>query len=260
VRHALIITLVSLFVAPMIGSGSAAQAEVIQQNGIRVGFQGTLTPKRLPRQGVAPIHVALAARISGAAGAKPPQLRRIEIAINRHGRFDPSGLPVCQMRDIQPTTNTDALRACRGSLVGEGEFSAQVDINGQAPYPSMGKLLAFNGSYHGVPAILAHVFGTEPVPTSYTLPFLLKASQGTFGTRLVAALPDAAGGSSYVTGISLSLGRSYSFDGARHSYLSANCPAPSGFPAATFPFARASFDFGEEQLTSTLTRSCKVSR
>ena len=41
------------------------------------------------------------------------------------------------------------------------------------------------------------------------------------------------------------------------SYLSAGCPAPKGFPGATFPFAKASFAFaGKQALTSTLTRSC----
>ena len=29
-----------------------------------------------------------------------------------------------------------------------------------------GKLYAFNGRWHGRPAILAHVYGTKPVPTS----------------------------------------------------------------------------------------------
>jgi hypothetical protein len=49
------------------------------------------------------------------------------------------------------------------------------------------------------------------------------------------------------------------FHGKRRSYLSASCPAPKGFPGAAFPFARASFGFGKQTLTSTLTRSCRVS-
>lgn len=240
--------------------GSFAAGEVIQHGGIRVSFKSTLTPSRLPRHGAAPVRVAVAAKIAGTGGAKPPLLRRIEIAINRHGTFDPTGLPLCRLRDIQPTTNADALRACRSSLIGEGQFSAQVGFTGQAPFPARGKILAFNGTDHGAPAILAHIFGTDPAPTSYTLPFLIKPSKGTFGTVLTAALPDAAGTSGYITGISLSLGRSFSYRGARRSYLSADCPAPSGFPGAVFPFARASFGFaGGKTLTSIVTRSCKVS-
>jgi hypothetical protein len=90
-------------------------------------------------------------------------------------------------------------------------------------------MLAFNGSYKGRPAILAHVYGTEPVPTSFTLPFVISRAKGT------------------------------SYKGKRRSHASAGCPAPKGFPGATFPFAKASYSFaGGRTLSSTLTRSCRA--
>ena len=41
----------------------------------------------------------------------------------------------------------------------------------------------------------------------------------------------------------LRLHRVYSVDGEERSYLSAGCPAPEGFPTATFPLLRASYGF-----------------
>ena len=118
-------------------------------------------------------------------------------------------------------------------------------------------MIAFNGTYNGHPAILAHVYGTEPVPTSVTLPFLIGSSKGTFGTVLTARFPSAE--HSYVTGLKLSLFRRFSYRGRAHSYASATCPAPKGFPGAVFPFAKASYSFaGGQRLSSTLTRSCKA--
>lgn len=233
-----------------------ASAEVTQRGPLRVTFEGKLTPHTLPRQGTAPVKVAVGTKIAATNGQTPPQLRRISIAINRNGHFEPKGLPVCSLRDIQPTTTTDALAACRRSLIGEGTFSAKVVLSQQAPFPSEGKVLAFNSILHGRPAILAHVFGTQPVPTSFTLPFELKPSTGTFGTVLEASLPQVTGNSGYITGFSLNLGRTFSSHGKKHSYLSAGCPAPPGFPGATFPFAKASFAFAGRTITSTLTRSC----
>ncbi|HUC00118.1 MAG TPA: hypothetical protein VMS11_09865 [Solirubrobacterales bacterium] len=236
-----------------------ASAEVIQRDKVRVSFNGELSPSRLPRQGLAPVRVSVSAKIVAVDGTTLPQLRRMEIAINRHGHFDPAGLPVCHIRDIQPTTTADALAACRDSLVGEGRFSAQVQVTEQAPFPSRGKVYAFNGRYQGTPAILAHVYGTQPAPTSYTVPFVIRPGHGDFGTVLEAALPDVVGSSGYVTGLSLNLGRSFTYRGATRSYLSAGCPAPPGFPGAPFRFARASFGFiGGRTLTSTLTRNCQV--
>ena len=122
-------------------------------------------------------------------------------------------------------------------------------------------MYAFNGRVHGKPAILAHVYGTNPVPTSFTFtfPFVPKSTKGTFGTVLKANLPQATGSSGYVTGLAMNLGRNYSFHGKRRSYLSASCPAPKGFGSAVFPLARAGFDFkGGRSLGSTLVRSCGV--
>ena len=235
----------------------SAQAEVSQKDGLRVSFDGKLTPHALPRSGTAPVKVAVGAKISATNGQTPPQLRKIAIAINRNGRFTPAGLPVCSLEQIQPSTTEDALRACRSSLVGEGSFSAKVLLPEQAPFPSAGKVFAFNGNFHGKPAILAHVYGTNPIPTSYTIPFEIKSAKGTFGTVMSASLPQVTSDWGYVTGLQLTLGRSFSFHGQRRSYLSASCPAPKGFPGAVFPFAKASFAFaGRGTLTSVLTRSC----
>ena len=63
-----------------------------------------------------------------------------------------------------------------------------------------------------------------------------------------------------MTGLSMTLRRSFRFRGTRHSYLSAGCPAPAGFHGAVFPLARTSFAFaGHRTLTSVLNRTCKVS-
>ena len=237
----------------------SVNAEVIQQAGVRIIFDGELTPHALPRAGVAAVRVAVSARIVATNSKTPPQLRGIKIAINRNGHFNTAGLPVCRLREIQPSSTMGALAACRRSLVGEGHFTAKVLLSAQPPFPSAGKVYAFNSRLHGRPAILAHVYGTKPIPTSFTLPFELLSSRGTYGTVLKSSLPAVVGNSGYITSLSLVLGRNFKVDGKRHSYLSAGCPAPEGFPGAAFPFSKASFAFaGGARLTSVLTRSCRV--
>jgi DNA-binding beta-propeller fold protein YncE len=241
-------------------SGGGASASVVEQRrGVRVGFDGKLTPHVLPRHGTAPVGIIVDARISATGGEDPPQLRRITIAINRNGHFTSTGLPVCRVDQIQPSTTAGALAACRGSLVGEGRFSANVKLPQQSPFPSAGKVLAFNGKLNGKPAILAHIYGTEPAPTSTVLPFLLRKSHGTYGTILEASLPQATGNWGYVTGLRMNLRRRFSYRGRSRSFLSAGCPAPSGFPSAAFPLAKTSFAFaGNLTLDAVLSRTCKA--
>ena len=206
------------------------------------------------------MHVSVGAKIASTDGTAPPRLRTMTIAINGAGQISPGLVPVCTMSDIQPSTTQNALRACRASLVGEGYFQAKVAVGKSAEFPAAGKLYAFNGRWHGRPAILAHVYGTDPVPTSFTLPFALSGAKGTFGTVLKASLAQATGSSGYITGLSLNLGRTVGQGPSRRGYLSADCPAPKGFGGAVFPFARAQLGFGKTSVTQTLSRSCKVRR
>jgi hypothetical protein len=242
--------------------GSFADAELVQQGRLRVAVDASLAPKRLPRSGLAPVRFAFSARFIESQNEIPPQLRQIRIEINRHGHLDPRGLPSCRIDQIQPATTTNALRACRASLVGEGHFSSKVLFPRQAPFPSDGKVVAFNGRWHGSPAILAHIYGPKPVPTSYTIPFVISAARsGTYGTRLTASLPAFSNKWGYVTAISITLGRSFSSRGHRRSYLSAGCPAPSGIALVNFPLSRTSFAFsGHQKVSSTLVRSCRAGR
>jgi DNA-binding beta-propeller fold protein YncE len=237
----------------------ARTSVTVQRGPVRVKFDGKLTPHALPRHGVAPVGIAVDTRISGTRGGTPPQLRRIAIEINRNGHLSAKGLPVCEEREIQPSTTAGARAACGGALVGEGHFAANVKLPEQSPFPSSGKVLAFNGRLHGKPAILAHIYGTQPAPTSYVLPFSIRESRGTYGTVLETSLPHATGNWGYVTGLKMNLRRSFRFRGRQHSYLSAGCPAPAGFPGAAFPLARTSFAFaGGMTLVSVLNRSCKA--
>ncbi len=236
-----------------------APAEIIQRGELRVSFTGKINPTKLPRSGSVPIAVSLGARVTTIDRSTPPQLRRIEIAINRNGHFEFAGLPTCRIERIQPSSTADALRACGSAKVGEGRFGADVVIPSQSPFPSRGRLIAFNGTERGRPVILAHVFGTEPIPTSYTFPLRIEDDRDSFGTVLSAELPEVTARIAYVTQISLTLKRQFRYRGQTRSYLNASCPAPKGFPGAVFPLARARLDFTDgPTLTETLTRNCHV--
>lgn len=237
---------------------SVAYSEVTQGTDLRVIFKGKLTPRSLPRTGLAPVRVAVGATIVPAEGKTPPSLRKIQIEINRHGHFDSQGLPVCRFDQIQPSSTRNALASCEASLVGKGHFSSTVLQAEVSPFPSEGDLYAFNGTYNGKPAILAHVYGTEPIPTSYTIPFTIGKGKGDYGTTLVAPMPDVGSDWGFITGLSLNLGRTFHYRGERRSYVTAGCPAPEGVSIAPFDFARATFDFGAQKVRSVLSRSCRA--
>lgn len=236
-----------------------AAGEVTQKHGIRVFLKGDISPIRLPRRGSAPIAFNMSGRIGADDQGEVPQLQTLKLLLNREGRLSSQGIPRCRLGRIDPSTSAEALRACGSSLVGGGLFTANVKIPEQSPFPSRGKVLAFNGRLRGKPVVFAHIYGTEPVPTSYVLPFVIKSTKGTFGTALEASLPRVTGEWGFVTGISIKLDRKFTYRGKRHSFLTAGCPAPKGFNAIPFPLMRASFGFeGGFSIDTTITRTCKT--
>jgi hypothetical protein len=236
-----------------------ADAEVTQEGNLRVSFTGGLAPHALPRQGTAPVRVTLGGNIKTTDGLAPPQLRTISMAINRNGRLDYKGLPACHYHQIQPASTAEAIETCPDSVIGTGKFQAHVVLPEQSPFPSAGKVVAFNGIFHGRHVVFAHVYGTVPLPQSQVLVFALSRTSGTYRTTLSAELPQVVAEWGYVSAVSLSLERVFKYKGRPRSYLSAGCPAPKGFPGATFAFAKASFGFEDGRtLEATMTRSCGV--
>ena len=244
----------------LLGAIASAQAEVSQQGTLRVSFEGTLSPKRLPRTGTAPIAVTVGGRIETTDGSLAPQLQRLRIELNRHGRLERRGLPLCRAAEIHPASTQRALRACRSALVGQGRFSVDVVLAGQEPYPTSGRLLLFNGTYKGRAALLGQIYSEHPFSTSFLVPFSIEEIEGgRYGTALSASLPRALGDWGHVRALSLRLHRHYTYRGQARSFISAGCPAPEGFPGAVFPLARTTFGFaGARRLRTSLTRSCTV--
>jgi len=252
---------VAATVVAMLGlSAPAAQAELTERGDLFVRFKGGIDPNALPRTHLAPIAVSVAGTVKTLSGKRPPSLRQIQIELNRGGVLNSHGLPACHYRELLAASPQQAMKACGGARVGEGAYLARTAFPEQETFPSSGHILAFNGVYEGHQAILAHIYGGDPVPITRVIVFHIRRTGGTFGTILTGHLPDSLNHYGYVVGIYLKLFRRYTYHGRHRSYISAACSAPPGFGLASFPFARASMRFADgRRLASTLTRSCRVS-
>lgn len=241
-------------------AGVAAARQFVQQGTLRVAFEAKLLPHALPRERDAPVTVHLAGAIRTTDGSTPPQLREISIAMNRAGVVSAKGLPSCQAPELQQTSTEAALAICRGALVGRGHFAANVDFVGTPVFPARGTVLVFNSSTRNRPGLLLHLYGSSPVRAAFVLPFrITRKSAGKFGTVFSTHIPRLASDKGYVTDIDLSIGRTYSYKGSRHGFISASCAAPAGFTSVPYELAKATFTFaGGQKLTSRLPGDCAV--
>lgn len=245
----------------LFASTSLASAEVEQVGNLRVSFTGGIAPNALPRKQAAPVKVSFGGEIKTTDGAQPPQLRTISLAINRAGRLDYRGLPACHYHQIHPASTKEAIETCPDSVIGTGTFSAHVVLPEQSPFPSTGEVTAFNGIFHGRHVVFVHVYGTTPLPQSQVVIFKIGRTSGTYRATLTGELPQVAAEWGYVSGLSLTLGRIFKYKGQKRALFTASCPAPSGFTAASFSFAKADFGFEDgRQVGVTMTRVCHAKR
>jgi len=254
------LTFICLLLATVLFGAPIAHGEVFGGNGLFVSFGGGFTPRTLPRDRDVPVTVNLETAIKTTDGSRPPQLRRISFAVNRYGQITTKGLPTCRPALLESTDPQTALARCRPALVGSGHFGANVEFPNRAPFPVEGGMLAFNGRAHGRPAIMLHIYGSNPVKITVILTFTIShPASGNFGTVLSAKIPRLAADLGYVTDVSLTFNRKYRYRGKQYSFLSARCAAPAGFPGAIFSFTRGTFTFaGGKQIVTTLTRDCLV--
>lgn len=227
--------------------------------GVLTTFDGSIAPKRLPRDRPVPVSVELEGSIRGGDGLPAPRLSRIEIAFGARGGLETAGLPVCPRARLRNATSRQALQRCRGALVGRGEIDAEVPLSEAEPLPVRARVLAFNGRAKGRPAVWAHAYSAAP-PVSFVLPFYLRRDRdGAFGVLLRAPLARALGRWPRLRSFRIDLGRRYRAGGEQRSYLSASCPLPPHFNFLSFPLARATYRFGgKPSHTITILRGCHV--
>ncbi len=213
------------------------------EDDLRLSFDGGIRPSTLPRHRPAPVRVWVSGSVRSTSGdpAQIPQVRRIEVAINRQGRLDDRGLPVCRPRQIRKAKEAKAKRACGAALVGHGRVSVQARLDNQAPSLVRARVLAFNGPHrNGRKLILAQAYSRKP-PASFIFSFTVSRRRGTFGTVLRTTLAPTVRKWAYLTDFQMTLGRQYAYRGRRHSFISAACNAPAGFDNPLYPFARATY-------------------
>lgn len=251
-----------LIAASMFALLAVAQADVVSGGDVRVSFQASINPKKLPRRGAAPIALHVAARVTPLEGRRPEALRRVTVEVNRHAVATTRGLPRCPWHELLSLSSRRALKVCGDSLIGTGHFSSHIDIPAQAPFPAQGRLLAFNSIRHGRPAVAAHVFGIDPAPISEVLPMTFsRRGQGNFGPIVTVQMPNIGNDWGYVNGFDLTLKRTWRYRGRRMSVISASCPAPPDIQVVPFKAARGVFEMSDgSSLTRIVGGRCRAAR
>jgi hypothetical protein len=216
-----------LFLA-ILGCAAVAQgalgAAMVETREIRLKLNADFQPLNLPKNSFAPVQFEGYLDITRPGGGAPPALTQVVMDFDRDGRLDVAGLPTCAAERIAEASVAEARALCKSAIVGSGQLEALVSLPG-GPVPTKSALTLFNGprDAEGHPTVVVHARITVPTTQTYAFVVPIEKRPGEFRYRATINLPELAGGLGAITHISVKVGRRYTADGVKRSYVSARC-------------------------------------
>ena len=226
------------------GIATAAKPTIVRAGNLILTLNGDFTPKKLPKNKLAPITLNISGKIATADGTHPPAMKEAIVETDKNGAIEAKGVPVCTSGKLQAQTTKNAEKACKKAIVGKGTTVAEVEFPEQKPIDVTSKLLAFNGGVKGgKTTIYIHAYFTSPISGAIvTTVKVQKVKNGRFGLKSVATIPRIAGGSGSVQSFNLTFNR--------RGYLLAKCPDGHLNAHATAVFADGT------RMVGDFVRSC----
>jgi hypothetical protein len=209
--------------ALLVAAGASGRGAVVEVNNLVLRADGGFQPRTLPRSNFKAIEFAGHASIASKDGSRPVALRRAVIDFDADGRLSPRGLPSCAPEQVANATTEEARALCAGAIVGRGRIEAVISLS-SGPIEAGSPLTIFNGPRQdGLPTAVLHAHITSPGTQTFAILVPIERIRGEFRYRVTLDLPPIAAGLGSLSLIEVEIGRRFSFEGKRRSYVSARC-------------------------------------
>jgi hypothetical protein len=212
----------------LVVAGATAASKIKLKSGvIEATFGGGVSPKALPKKGMAPVALSLEGKMNTTDGSHIEPLETVSLEFDKAGKLETKGLASCKVGKLEATTTETAKKTCKSSLVGSGEVTALIAFPEQKDLFAKGPLLVFNGSKGGKQELILHVYAHVPAATTFVVPVQISKAHGKFGTKAFIKVPKIVGGSGSVTSFKARITKKYNSGGKKLSLLNAGCPKGS---------------------------------
>jgi hypothetical protein len=219
-------TAIGAVLALIVATSALAKPEIVHVGNLFLVDNGGITPRKLPRHEQIPITGHLHGKIGTTDGTHPPAVRTVTADFDKTIQLNAKGLAVCKKSKLVAQSTVTARKACPDAIVGSGNGDVEVAFPEQAPFSATGPITLFNGGVHnGTTLLFIHAYVDVPAPTAVIATTkITHINRGHFGLHTVTDVPVIAGGAGSVTGFNLSINRTFTYKGAKESYLTASCP------------------------------------
>lgn len=225
-RKLLAMLALSTALAVGVAAYASAAGTTIRAGNLVLRFGADVAPKKLPAGRFAPVALNVFGNIRTTDGTHPSAFRETVVDIDKNGRVNTRGVPVCRSGQLQARNTRAAKRVCGRAIVGSGNANVQIKFAEQAPIRVASPLLVFNGgTRRGKTTMFVHSFITVPVPAAIVTTITIRTiRKGRFGQRTVAKVPRIVGGAGSALNFRFKIPKKFfRFKRNRHTYLEARC-------------------------------------
>jgi len=206
----LTMAIAALVAVSVAGIATGANKPVVVEAGnLKFTFNGGFSPSKLPKNKLAPISLNASGKIETKDGTHPPALTEAIVETDKNGAINVKGIKVCKSGQLQSRDTKAAEKACKGSLIGTGQTTVEVQFPEQKPIDVNSKLLVMNGGFSGgTTTLYIHAYFSAPVTGAIVTTLKIKkVKNGRYGLKTVATIPKIAGGSGSVKTFNLTINK-----------------------------------------------------
>jgi hypothetical protein len=244
-KHVALVLALSTAAVVALIAGSASGTTITAGN-LVISIDGSVSPKALPKNKLAPITLNVQGSIKTNDGTHVPALQKLALLFDKHGTIFTKGLPTCRIGQITNTLTSQAKKTCGDALVGVGKVTAEVQFPDANPVPASGTLLIFNGQPKGGdPVLIQHAYVNNPVAATVITTARITNVHGKYGKATTITIPPVAGGYGSLASFTAKVGKSWTYKGKKQSLLLAECANGHFFAHGDFTFVNGTSLHGD---------------
>jgi len=115
------------------GIAVAEKPTVVRAGNLILKINGGVSPKKLPKNRLAPIALRASGNISTIDGSQPPVAKTVTVDFDKQGAINAKGLASCTAGRLQARPTGAAKAACRKAIVGSGTTTVRVAFPDSIP-------------------------------------------------------------------------------------------------------------------------------
>jgi hypothetical protein len=239
-RSALTLTSTACLAAAGLLSASALGLPIPLGSSLPLEVEGEISPSKLSKTIPEPISLTWHGKFSEPSQGTKSFKPLLSLQFDKYIAIFTKGLSTCTLSAAEVSE-----QSCLKSIVGHGKVEFDVNFPGQSPpiLHEKGPVVIYNGAQLGGRGLIFHFFTNGRYPFEWWATGVFRKVTGKFGTQTSIEFPGIP--YIYLTGLQMTIGKTWKYKGKKVGFLSAKCPKGALFIHSEYEIATGTMFSGE---------------